>query len=687
MENTSDKRFGSVLRQLAADARETGDPHLIEVSNELVADYTLMLQFINRGIKDTQRDELCSYMMAKAAKLRKDVSHVKLLLADPKRQKIVKELADVEINYEDFVGGLRDHSLTADEHYRKLSTAFTALSVSRQWSPQNERLWTQYLLDEDTSILDSCTLVSAISLSCMDVICPLKLRTLVSVYMAADDERLRQRALVGCFLSMAVHGDDPDIKEHCHTLFSDAEVQSDILQMVMQVIQCNDADKVAERIKNDIMPNLIKHYNSRRLLDEGDMLDSSDRNDFDLGKEEREINEMEKYVRQMAELQNSGQDIYFAEFSQMKRYPFFYKFVNWFIPFYMEHPVLRDALPKDRDFSFLEQMFKLGPFCDSDKYSFALAVGGLIDHLPDELKKMIEGDLPGTAGLQSAEPMTEAPVLVRRKYLQELYRFVTLNPFFDAVRVFDVGNIVSFCAECEYLAPIHMDLAKFLLRHGLKQEATVIVSGMTEESVGRYLLEGACYDGVSIEKSVKAYRKVLLLDPLNSRAMRSIAHWEYGEGNYEKASELFARLYEKHPEKGAFLQNCIKCSTLAGHAGEVLNDAFRLDYEHPDDSVVKRLLAWTLLCAGRLSQAESLYSDILNGEYGEPTIVDKINMAELKAVSGEEQSAVSILKELPAESQDMDVFGILTDDFKVLRQYYPIGIYDAALLYDASKLE
>ena len=91
----------------------------------------------------------------------------------------------------------------------------------------------------------------------------------------------------------------------------------------------------------------------------------------------------------MAEMQRNGSDIYFGGFKQMKRYPFFYTLSNWFCPFYQEHPGLSNTTSKLKNSKFLDILQKNGPFCDSDKFSFALALATVVDKIPENMRSAL----------------------------------------------------------------------------------------------------------------------------------------------------------------------------------------------------------------------------------------------------------------------------------------------------------
>ena len=82
----------------------------------------------------------------------------------------------------------------------------------------------------------------------------------------------------------------------------------------------------------------------------------------------------------------------------MKRFTFFSSIANWFCPFFTEHADISYTADKLDNSRFMQFLLDNGPFCDSDKYSFVLAMASIIDKLPDSMREMLgSGDAIGHA--------------------------------------------------------------------------------------------------------------------------------------------------------------------------------------------------------------------------------------------------------------------------------------------------
>ena len=78
-------------------------------------------------------------------------------------------------------------------------------------------------------------------------------------------------------------------------------------------------------------------------------------------------------------------------------------------------------------------------------------------------------------------------------------------------------------------------------------------------------------------------------------------------------------------------------------AEELLNDVYRLDFEHDGQLEIKRLLAWTLLCLGRYGQSLSIYKKILRSDYGDATENDMLCLVDLYWAWGDVKSSVETM--------------------------------------------
>ena len=139
----------------------------------------------------------------------------------------------------------------------------------------------------------------------------------------------------------------PQLKSVVKSFCEDTLNVSQLIELQMQVYLCMNAENDHAEIQRDIMPNIINHSNlkiTRFGIEEKDDDPLEDILHPDAADHAMEA--VEQSFQKMLDMQKAGADIYFGGFSQMKRFPFFYRISNWFEPFCVNHPELQSSVAK-----------------------------------------------------------------------------------------------------------------------------------------------------------------------------------------------------------------------------------------------------------------------------------------------------------------------------------------------------
>ena len=318
-------------------------------------------------------------------------------------------------------------------------------------------------------------------------------------------------------------------------------------------------------------------------------------------------------------MQTQASDIYLGGVSQMKRFPFFRDAINWFVPFYMEHPGVAEVTDRLASNRFLKLMMNSGPFCNSDKYSFLLAFSQVMERMPKNVIEMLERGEATIEDVMSKETMT--PAFIRRTYLQDLYRFYRLysnrgqfrNPFSMRFSLF-FGNTIFSRTR---LAPYFGEIVSSLMKLKRIQEARSVLNNTDESQwdLRFYLLCGYIaqnHGGMFVCGEVgECFLKALELDPKNERALYGIAKQRFLEEDYQVALDYYDQLLALQPEKRNYLLNHAVCLTKLLRYQDALKELYQLNFERPDDNRVNKVLAWTLTCDGKEEQAIKIYQQLV----------------------------------------------------------------------------
>lgn len=740
---------GKALRAMKETIAEDKLPGYIVARYEDVKnDYRLMQDAMMRGLRDDKIDEVYADIMRKVYGAGLDVfieekvkKYSSFAYARVSAQQTEAHPDAVRTVLEAYVQDMammafepentrkaKMEKLTAD-HHAYMKQIFNALLVAPMWNDRRAADFADLLLSPTIDRDDALLLVSAVMLATMNVNDPYKWDMLAEVYVRATDKVLKMRALVGWVLSLPYDPRGPRlfpfVQERIKAMLADKTTLKQMLDMQMQMLFCCNADADNEEIQRNIMPTLIKNTNLQMTrLGIVEKEDDPMKDIMDPNAAERDMEEMERKYRKMMDMQKQGSDIYFGGFSKMKTFPFFNDLCNWFAPFNAAHPALGAARERLAGSTFLNNLMENGPFCDSDKYSFALAIAQIMDRMPDNVKEMLNSD--ATLGPTVSKEEQENPAYICRSYLQSLYRFFRLyrskrdflNPFILDELEDNDGNALFMsykllaCPEMEENA---VALCGFLLKRKMMRELmsmAICFKSSQNPRLVRFLALVPMTDG----KWQEAYDLFASVpeDQHTEESLRGMAHCCMSLKRFGEAVAIYRRLLAMHPDSFSYQLNlavCLmssdafsscgdaslcgdvasscdaasSCGDVASSCGDASSSCgddasscgasscdasscdaasslggkvearpnkvveegtkllYKLDYEHPNNANVRRVLAWCMMLQGNFDKAIDIYMRLLS----QPDAVsaDRLNAAYAHWLSRDVARAVALLRE------------------------------------------
>lgn len=658
--------------------------------SDIEQDYELMLEYMYKGYKDNKREEVYTSLLVKMYRLLADTeieykkkiipiyisAGLKSMLYDFQYENIHRELENfvsesviIDLEPENVKNEKKTKLYYAHQEFIK--ALFDYILVSNQWRDEDVEFWEKLLLSPTILSYDVQIIISAIMMSTMNEFDICKLRLLIHIYMKSTDEYIRQRALIAWVFAINPNIDlFPEQEILVADLCKDDKTSRELLELQMQMFFCLDAEKDNAKIQQDIMPNLIKNnqFNVTRFgIEEKE--DDAMQDIFDPGASDRAMEEVEQSINKMMEMQKAGSDIYFGGFSQMKHFGFFQNISNWFCPFYIGHPGIKNIADKLGDSRFLNILLNNGPFCDSDKYSFALAMASIIDKIPDNLKQLLNNE-DAIGPTLSAEEM-HSPAYIRRMYLQDLYRFFRIYPqrnnFVNPFDSFFFNNelFISTGAEKHIV-----ELCSFLFKRKEYVFLTQLLDtfkGCNDENV--LVMRGYCkLEDMEYDEATNIFHNILEDYPYNESALRGLARSSFLSHDYEQSVESYSELFKCNPEnRNIALNYCMSLIKVKDNES-ALNILYKLNYEYLDDINVIRVLAWALLAENKLEQAETEYNKLLKNKKITPS--DYINAGYCQWFKGNVTSAVKLFRTFVNKSHGSNDLkeSILDDEFANNRQ-------------------
>ena len=500
-------------------------------------------------------------------------------------------------------------------HQQQMNQLFNYMLTSNIWSEGTGRMMEELLVSPTIDAIDQQLLVSAVMLSLMNRFDIVKFRTLVDVYRRSTDEHVRQRALVGWVLGI---DDDmleiyPEQRTLIEELLKSKRTCAELTELQIQMIYTMDAEKDTNTVQQEIMPDILKN-NTFRVTKNGieEIEDDALEDVLHPDASEQRMEKLEQSFQRMIDMQRKGSDIFYGGFSQTKRFPFFYDISNWFVPFFIQHPDIAQFIEKFEDNRFLTSIMNKGPFCNSDKYSFVIAFQQVVNQLPESLRQAMKRGEATMGDMTMDHEEQQTPAFIRRNYLMDLYRFFRLFPNRQALinpfsrTGIQLATCCFFCSKVFNQTPLDAykpEVVRVMKKHLYDFEAELLLDSFPESmrDVQYYLWK-------------EDYSDALKLDPDNERALSARARYYFSEGLYEDANDDYERLLLLHPNKVSYMLNKAVCLVNMDEYEDALKLLYQLNYEHDEDVNIQRVLAWALICDGKMEQAEKLYQQLTSND-------------------------------------------------------------------------
>ncbi len=422
------------LNKIRSIIQRNGAPFADELSR-MEEDFKRMSDFFAMGNIDPDLDRVYYNLEARAMKLLQQAETYSLSVENAFYRKMVSDtkgyhtldMEELQHRLEDFVIDLTMLDLEPDgaakaekrkqihaSHHEYRKVMFAQIFLASFTDKENAETLQEIILSSSIDSIDAQLMVTALMLSSLKIYEENKLSTLYNIYRLSENEELREKALVSYILAVAQAPRTANVALDLSPAL--------LAQIQQQILYTIDTPRVEKIMQNDIMPDIIKNSdfdfrNNRIVPKEKNKLDDI----LNPHKDEEMIERMEETMNRMKKLQEQGSDLFFGGFRYVKTHPFFSDIINWFCPFYFNHPQLPEFTNED-DRRITSKLITRTPFCDSDKYSFLISMHKAIGTIPAEVKNMLKN---GEAQLDivGAEGVEHNAAFIRRAFLQDIFRF------------------------------------------------------------------------------------------------------------------------------------------------------------------------------------------------------------------------------------------------------------------------
>lgn len=670
--------------------QDIADPERKDLHHKLLRD---TLSIADRAFVANLTEKVQSLSYSKALKSLKEAEHPYTL------DSILIELESYTENYavthlletEDSAAKLRE---VRRRHEDAQSALFALTWTTPVWNTEDEATAKRILESPLVPVNDLCLFISAITISLTESFDISKVMLLFDAYNH-ENNQINQRALVGLTIAFQLYHTRmpfyPELTARLSFLNEDEKFAKDLNRVQLQIIRSKDTDKISKKMREEIIPEMIKNataHNMRINPDDNDEETDDINPDW---MENLENSPLADKLREMTELQMEGADVYMGTFSSLKTYPFFNKINNWFYPFDKQHSLVGEEMQNGTGSSILDLILESAFFCDSDKYSLFFTML----HIPQSQRDMMIKQL---SEQQMAEFMDEEksnsiktlsgkPEIVSNQYIQNLYRFFKVYPyryeFLDLFKVPIQLNDYPVLKDIMHKPYLLKEIVFYFFKKEHYAEAAEVYNTLLKlegDNAETYQQMGYCYQKLKdFKKALQCYLKADMLKPDNVWTNRRLATCYRAMNNFEKAVFYYKKVEEVQPENRSLLFNTGSCLSELERNDEALQYFFKLDFIEPENLRTWRAIAWCSFMLKKLDQAMKYYEKIIQKNGVAP---DYLNAGHLAWILGDMKRAIEFYDKSCKLSGSKALFlDVFNKDKEFLLQN-GISDYDIALMYD-----
>jgi tetratricopeptide (TPR) repeat protein len=647
--------------------------------------YHYMLKYTVEGINDPERQKVYRKLIVSVFELADKVYEALRMRFFPtfeyEKKRVFKDQYINEVgNYiNDLEEFFKNHELQSliteklsagnysqiKEYHQKINRLFYHIWLKDKLNSEEKSSLREFLYSPVLLVAYKSFIVIALSISLQRYFDEEKFSLLFDAY-DTDEKELSQRALVGLLINFYKYDrrlqNYPAITGRLKILNENPEFKKSIEGIIIQFIRSKETEKIQERIRDEIIPEMIKispNFKDKINLDslmEEELSDDKNPEWKEIFKDSPGlIDKMEEFSK----LQMEGADVFMGSFSMLKSFPFFNEIVNWFIPFFTENPYISEIIDISDEINrnFIETIGSAPILCNSDKYSFCFS----IQNLPKENREFMAGgmksELDQFKELESDEELiapNRKSEFISNQYIQDLYRFYKLFPRKTDLEDifnwrFDFHNKIALSDILKEDPKVLRNISEYYFAKNYFKEALEIYEDLLADNKSGELYQkiAFCYQKLgNFEKALDSYLKADLYDLNRLWNLKKIAFCYRILKQPAKALEYYKAAESLDPENLNNQLNIGRCLLELGKFDEALKCYFKVEYLSPGNNKVWRPIGWCSFLTGKKKQSEKYFTKLIEDNPGKH---DYMNMGHVEWSLGKRKQALEYYKKSISE--------------------------------------
>jgi tetratricopeptide (TPR) repeat protein len=668
--NLAQRRLKPAFDQLEMLISECGPGVYYDEYRNLDDTYQFMLKYTVEGIPDPDREKVYRKLIVSVFELA-DKVHEDLRLRyslsveyDQKRSfrnkfisnldEYLKSLGDTPHHAEpEFGAELQDEAANYHNRIRRL---FYHVWFHDRLTPEETDTLRLFFKNSGIEVPYRSFIVSALIMSLLRHFDPEKFSLLFDSFESEEPE-IKQRAVAGLLINLYKYDSRlpfyPYIRNRLKMVNDNQDFRRSLEKIIIQIIRSKETEKLQQRIKDEILPEMIKispnlrnKINLEGLMEEGL---SEDKNP-DWEEIFKDSPELLNKIEEFSELQMKGSDVFMGSFARLKTFPFYSDMSNWFMPFFPENPEVSDALDTSDQTNrhLIEAIDKAPILCNSDKYSFCFSIQSLPKENLDFMMQAMKAEMEQIKDLQDDEVMLDPgkkSEFISNQFIQDLYRFFKLYPRksdFDDIFGwrFDFHNRLILGGILKEDRKILKNIAEYYFATNNFNESADIFNYLVEKEQNGEQYQKLAYSyqkSGDFEKALDAYLKAELYDSNRLWNIKKIALCYRNLKQPAKALEYYREAEKIDPDSLGNQLNIGHSLLELDEYEQALKCYFKVEYLTPGNKKVWKPIAWCSFLTGKKDQAEKYFMKLLKDE---PNRYDLINMGHVQWSLGKRREAL-----------------------------------------------
>lgn len=517
---------------------------------------------------------------------------------------------------------------------------FDYIVSSEHWDKQTREIFEDIVLSPTVDSVSSQLFVSACTLACVNVFDCQKFELLLNVYQKAENDEVKQRALIGWMLASTRVPNDLVASRYAGVIDEmckeDDSVLADIAYVQRFLAVTVNCETASRNFSHEMMDKLFTKMTNKLKRKFSDQLDEElkslcNLDDFEEDEEDYEQEDDMGFTKdEVVGVDGQGVDLLLPQFDKLRNIgDFFNHICNWFMPFWEWNPLVIETMNKVNQSVFKTMSLTAKFGSPADAYAFTLfanqnskTISESIDlnnksedseteeeeDLADEKSKGSENE--DASGETDAEQ--ERSFDIRKGYIRSLYRYYKFYDFKG--KQFNVfANQTDACPGFVPLASpifgasfnkLRIQIARFAVRNHAPVVAGLMLKDIDEDSLEIHYMKGLAAmeqgDDDLMGEAVKHFERMLQLRPGLKKAYSKLCECYQVLGDTDAFLECFDKLWEQKDSMSEVEQMDLMCNKLivlyeAGRINEAISLAYYFDYNHPEFEFPAALLTYLLV--------------------------------------------------------------------------------------------